>query len=126
MKISNDKMSVSRLKKCFIGVIIVSMTSMLAGCYLPKAIDDFSVMGNDTLSDLVRNSYGDGNLTPGYSSGVSGVGRISKSKIEFLASNLFAKQERNKIEATFVKMVVIVLKASYQEMQYVVLSESGN
>ncbi|MCE3605500.1 hypothetical protein LXA47_18100 [Massilia sp. P8910] len=79
------------------------MASILAGCYLPKGVDDFSVMGNDTLSDLVRNSYGDGNLTPEYSFGVSGVGRISKSKMELLAKDLFAKQERNKIEATFVK-----------------------
>ncbi|MCY0911531.1 hypothetical protein [Massilia antarctica] len=93
----------SRLKKGFIGVIIVSMASIMAGCYLPKGVDDFSVMGNDTLSDLVRNSYGDGNLTPENSFGVSGVGRISKSKMELLANDLFAKQERNKIEATFVK-----------------------
>ncbi|WP_157778637.1 hypothetical protein [Massilia violaceinigra] len=102
-------MEIVRNHICVPGVTIrcakflaLSLVAALAGC-LPVAADDFSVLGNDVLSDLLRKSYSNVNLTPGYSSGTSGVGRIDKEKVNSYASELFTGQDRNKIEEIFVK-----------------------
>ncbi|MDM5176769.1 hypothetical protein PO883_06110 [Massilia sp. DJPM01] len=81
-------------------MLAISLTSTLNGC-LPLAADDFTVMGKDVLSDLLRNSYSTVNLTPGNAYGTVGVGRIDKSKVEVLANNLFVAQKRNDIQEIF-------------------------
>ncbi|MDQ1920709.1 hypothetical protein [Massilia pseudoviolaceinigra] len=80
----------------------LALVAALAGC-MPLAADDFSVLDNDVLSDLLRKSYSDINLTPGHSSGSIGVGRIDRLKFNSLASELFVGQDRNKIEEIFWK-----------------------
>lgn len=77
------------------------LMSTLAGC-MPVAIDDFTVLGKDVLSDLLRHSYSAVNLTPGYSSGSIGVGRIDQSKLELLANDLFIDQEQGRVENIFI------------------------
>ncbi|WP_157778530.1 hypothetical protein [Massilia violaceinigra] len=102
MKRSDDKFFVSKIKNRLISTLILSLSLTLAAChYYPVAADDFSVLDNDVLSDLVRNSHGSGNQTGG-SYGVNGPGRLDKSKLELLVKNLFAEQELIKIETTFV------------------------
>ncbi|MDQ1816224.1 hypothetical protein RBA41_23265 [Massilia sp. CCM 9210] len=99
---SDDKFFVSKIENRLISTLILSLSLTLAAChYYPVAADDFSVLDNDVLSDLVRNSHGSGNQTGG-SYGVNGPGRLDKSKLELLVKNLFAEQELIKIETTFV------------------------
>ncbi|NHZ84172.1 hypothetical protein F2P44_33735 [Massilia sp. CCM 8695] len=44
--------------------LALSLVVALAGCF-PVAVDDFSVLGYDVLSDILRKSYSDVNSHPG-------------------------------------------------------------
>lgn len=93
----------SILIKTVIFSLALSSTTMLVGCYYPKAADDFTVLKNDVLSHLVRDSYGNGSQTGGDSYGLNGPGRLDKSRLTSLSDRLFLGKERNDIEAKFVK-----------------------
>jgi hypothetical protein len=72
-------------------VLIGCLIPMLSGC-MPMIGDDFSEIGHDEFSKLVRDSYSDVNLTPGHSYGINGVGALDRKKAKSLATNVFARK----------------------------------
>lgn len=89
------------VKSAKAGLIGILMSTLTA-CHLPAGVDDFTVLENDVLSDLLRHSYAEVNLTPGHSPGSIGVGRINQSTLESLANDLFIKQEQSKVKEIFI------------------------
>jgi hypothetical protein len=85
----------------FVHVVLLGcLIQILVGC-MPVARDDFSVLENDVLSNLVRNSYSEVNLTPGYSHGALGVGRLDVKKANSLANTLFVGKQQTEVIQLF-------------------------
>ncbi|MDM5176770.1 hypothetical protein PO883_06115 [Massilia sp. DJPM01] len=84
------------IERRFTGLVILSVMSTLAGCYYPKAVDDFSVLNNDVFSNLLRNSYESEN-------GLSGSGQFDEAQLKILVDNLIFRAMAKKIEAGFVR-----------------------
>ncbi|NHZ42195.1 hypothetical protein [Massilia aquatica] len=76
------------------------LISTLAGCYMPAARDDFSVLDNDVLSDLLRHSHESGRPADP-SSGPRRVVGINQATLELLGNDLFLDQEQSRVESTF-------------------------
>lgn len=102
MEINDGKNVSMRAMFKFVRFLMLPLLFILAGC-LPTAVDDFSVLDKDVLSDLLRKSYSPVNLTPGHSPGSIGFGRIDKIKIENLAKELFLEKDRNEVKNIFLK-----------------------
>lgn len=67
---------------------------------MPAARDDFSVLDNDVLSDLLRHSHESGTLAdPG--SGPRRVVGINQATLELLGNDLFVDREQSIVESIF-------------------------
>jgi hypothetical protein len=71
---------------------------LLAGCYMPAARDDFSVMGSDQFSNLIREAYSDKVIE-----GRNAVGfdRIDKVKANNAAQKLMLGKQSQDLDALF-------------------------
>jgi hypothetical protein len=72
--------------------------AVLGGCYLPAARDDFSGLGGDQFSNLIREAYSD-KVSEGRNS--VGIDRIDKVKANAIAQRLMLGKALNELGALF-------------------------
>ena len=69
---------------------ILFFVSMLTACAYPVAKDDFSVLGSDIFSNMIRNAYSEVYLT----GDTKGVSRLNKSKLKTLSAEVLLNKNR--------------------------------